>query len=197
MNYSLDNRQFNCTQEACETWKIMHTIYGVCCSLNFHPSNTSKAYSSNEWGKGTGISVIFTGQIASNSGFNVFIHHCAEYLTKATSIFPMIPGYEHFIRISPQLNVISKHYTKLSIMQRKCLLTTEQTSKSLKQSRCRLISFANAIHRICGCHPYFMPVLQEIETSTKNCTAIDIRCFNHDSGKNFYLLLKYKFLICL
>lgn len=188
VNYRFDTKQFDCTPETCGGWNIISTIYGMCCSFNFHPNNTSQTYYSNDWGKGTGISIIFTSNTATKSGFNVFIHHCTEYVTKATSIFPLIPGYENFIRIWPQYDRVSKHYLGLPLEQRKCFLSTDRNLKLFRQSRCRLFGFATAIYKNCGCHPYFMPSFENNHTSIRNCTIMDIHCFSHNSGNNLIVL---------
>lgn len=182
MNYRFDSHVYRCELGECPGWSIISTIYGMCCTFNSHLNNISHVYLSNQWGKTTGISIILNGKIATESGFNLFIHHYGEYVTKATAIFPAIPGYENFIRIHPRYERVSKHYSSLSLKQRACLLPTDRNLTLFQQSRCRLLSFANAIHKTCGCHPYFMPVFEDNRSSIRNCTIDDIHCFNQDSG---------------
>lgn len=174
-----------CISGNCTSWNTISTIYGWCCTFNFHSDDVSKSLFSNEWGKCSGISIIFDGQTATKSGFNMFIHHPLEYITKAVSIFSLIPEHEHFIRIYPLFNKPSKHFLSLPYESRRCLLSQDKNLTLFRQSRCRLLELAKAIHRECGCHPYFMPLLDDSYKLIKNCTTHDLDCFNYDSGNIF------------
>lgn len=145
----------------------------------------SKSLFSNEWGKRSGVSVIFgdEGDATTRSGFNVFIHHPAEYITKATRIFSLIPEHEHFIRIYPRSNKPSEYFLSLPYESRRCLLPHERDLTLFRQSRCRLLELSKAIHQVCGCHPYFMPILTDTFKTIRNCTVHDIDCFKYDSSK--------------
>lgn len=150
-----------------------------------------KALYSNEWGKRSGVSILINSQLVTRSGFNVFIHQSADYITKATPIFSLIPRYEHFVRIYPRCNKPDKQFLRLPYESRHCLLPNDKDLALFRQSRCRLLELTKTIHQECGCHPYFMPILEK--TEIRNCTARDIGCFKYDSGnstttENFYLI---------
>lgn len=189
------------TSGNCTSWNTISTMYGRCCTFNFHSDDVSKSLFSNNWGKRSGVSIIFDGQVASRSGFNMFIHHPTEYITKATPIFSLIPGHEHFIRIYPRFNKPSKHFLSLPYESRRCLLPQDKDLTWFRQSRCRLLELAKAIHHECRCQPYFMPILDDSYRTMKNCTIHDFDCFKYDSGNKFkeflfYLHLSNCFVLC-
>lgn len=185
--YRFGDEMFNCKPNDCPGWKTVPTIHGLCCTFNFHPNNAFNAYALNQFGKHSGMSIVFNGTISTNSlSSTLMIHYPSDYVTKATQFTPLSPGYETFIRIYSHLNEPSNQYMNLPLESRRCLLPQDKNLTLFRQSRCRLICFTKVVHKKCGCHPYSLPILENSYKIMKNCTPVDIPCFDHNFGEKIF-----------
>lgn len=180
--YRFGNDVFDCILNNCPGWKIEPTMHGLCCTFNFHPYNASKAHSIAEYGKFSGMSIIFNDANSTNSSSTLLIHYPSDYVTKATDLFTLSPGHEQFIQIYTKLEMPSNHFMGLPFESRRCLLSHDTNLTLFRQSRCRVICFTKIVHKECGCHPYSLPILEGSYKISRNCTPMDIPCFDFNSG---------------
>lgn len=135
--------------------------------------------------------------MVTKSGFHIFVHHGAEYVTKSTPIISLLPGYDNFIRVRPQFNIPSQHFLSLPFESRRCLLPHDRNLTLFRQSRCHITEFGSAIYKECGCHPYFFPQFEDAKNTTENCTVHALQCFKFDSGESEWKLISKQFFTCV
>lgn len=172
---------FECTSNDCPGWKLIPTVYGTCCSFNFHPLSKWSASVLNQAGKFGGMNILFSdsGQNMPPSGISIIISQPGSFITRFLDqdMFPLIPGYDNYFRLYLNLQDISPFFKHLPLKSRQCMLPVDGPPSAYFRSRCILICITEAIYRECGCHPYFMPIIKENSKIFRNCTIKDLLCF--------------------
>lgn len=182
--FRFGNSVIACNRSSCPDWKRIPTVYGLCCSHNFHASNSTKAYVLNQAGKYTGLSILLQSTNITKSGFFLLINFAGGYITFQSDVFFPVFGMENFFRLYTRQNIPTKQYNMLPVASRRCYLPEDGSPSLTKRSRCQLGCILKAYYSECGCHPYTMPIIDESVPMLRNCTARDLLCIQNNSGNS-------------
>lgn len=136
----------------------------------------------NQADKLSGLNILISGEEVLNEGVMMYITPSGTFITSESVAFLVIPGYDNFFRIYARSDIVSRHYSNLNVKTRKCFLSEDANEILVDQNRCRLDCSTKAAYKLCQCHPFFLPFIEEDSRKTRNCTLADLSCLRNTSG---------------
>lgn len=109
-------------------------------------------------------------------------------------MFSLLPGFNNHFRLYLTNYITTSHFKSLPLKSRHCLLPHDLGSSLVHRSRCTLVCAMEFIYQVCGCHPYYMPILLEKSKSIRNCTILDLYCIRNRTGKHLRVGFSFDFL---
>lgn len=162
------------------------TPFGVCCTFNFNPNNSSyQPLNVNSYGVRGGLSIIATSVPHSNDGssgilfsdgFILHVHSPYDYPTESTYMTLLNIGKVTLVGVYPTASSVSDDMIALPLATRRCLTGSDVGSSMYSRDACAMKCMAQFIHDKCECHPYFLPAMDE-GTQFRHCAVTDGECF--------------------
>lgn len=187
VRYRFADEIFECNETSCPSWKKTFTVYGACCSFNYHPTSNfnskSKSVNLNQIGQMSGLSIVFSTKNLPESGLSLIITRPGGYVMHYNSFFALNPRFDNFFQLYVQSYRSHSNFERLPFDIRRCLLPKNVDDEREKsQSWCALYYTLETIYKECDCHPYYMPNVTKQSASIRNCTVKDLFCFKQNEG---------------
>lgn len=175
-----------CNSSSCPGWKRVQCVHGQCCSFNYHPLERNKAVMLQQSDRLSSLSILFDGNVPL-SGLKLMITPPGTFITHYVEVFFLCPNADNFFYFLSKIGTYTTQFSYLPLNRRKCRLPTDDPSSVYFKSQCTLNCRAEVIHKLCGCHPYYISHAGN-HKNIRKCTFEDLICFRDQPGiKNIIL----------
>lgn len=188
--------QNGCGDLHCNQFVQTVSYLGICCSINYHALNhTSKPYTSNYFGIGSGLKLILSkypqlsdgiSGVLNSDGLIMLIHHPQIFPTESSHMILIKPMRENYIAVYPIITTCASNVLDLTPQERKCIQPSDYKRDYYTKSDCERQCLVDRIYNTCGCHPYYLPMVEN--NRVRMCGVNDAGCFAYNFCK--YLLVR-------
>lgn len=142
----------------------------------------------NQFGIGSGLNIVLSGfpQLSDgisgalfSSGLMMLIHHPHDFPSETSQIILLKEGRENFVAVYPIITTCSSEVLDLAIHERKCYQPSDFNDEDYLKSACELDCLVKGIHKICDCHPYYLPPAAG-NGNIRKCNVTDAICFSQN-----------------